>query len=139
VTDNVSDDRKHSRLICVRHVCLLHSPWLNEGGSCMSQLDNLLVHEDGRVLLADFGATANLERIEVSSPSPRSNASLPSLGAIAGQDPSTDSGSAYNPSEDLSTPSVRCAVQETLACPQDISLGSNTSESYLIQHGRSLG
>ncbi len=43
----------------------------------------MLIHEEGRILLADFGATAKLERIEFSQPLGSSGRSNPSLAAIA--------------------------------------------------------
>ena len=67
--------------------------------SCL-QADNLLLHDDGRVLLADFGATAQLERSEYLPESvglARSNGSGGSLASISEQDSSTHSAEGLTP------------------------------------------
>lgn len=67
------------------------------------QADNLLLHDDGRVLLADFGATAQLERSEFVpecvglARSDRSNGSGGSLASISEQDSSTHSAEGLTP------------------------------------------
>ena len=67
----------------------------------MLQAENLLVAEDGRVLLADFGATAKLEHAHYSLPMPPHSDSSNSLSNISDSDasvnpsgPSSDGGSA---------------------------------------------
>lgn len=63
---------------------------------CLSQADNLLLHDDGRVLLADFGATAQLERSEFLpegmglAPSNGSGGSLASISELDGSTHSSE-------------------------------------------------
>ena len=72
-----------------------------ETGSVLClQADNLLLHDDGRVLLADFGATAQLERSEYLPESVGlacSNGSGGSLASISEQDSSTHSAEGLTP------------------------------------------
>lgn len=75
----------------------------------MPQADNLLIHEEGRILLADFGATAKLERVEVAAPLGTSR-STASLAAIA-ESPDISVQSTSSPTasgSEGSTPLVRC-------------------------------
>lgn len=111
------------------------------------QADNLLVHEEGRILLADFGATAKLERIEFSAPLGASGPSAASLASIAeSPDTSVHSGSAFG--SEGSTPLVhapalcaglgfrgRVGVNPGYCCPaheaiQMMTLGSDACEPF---------
>ena len=75
------------------------------------QAENLLVAEDGRVLLADFGATARLEHARYSLPAPPHSDSSNSLSNISDSDASVNPSA---PSSDGgSTPSLRMEVTHT--------------------------
>ena len=74
----------------------------------MLQAENLLVAEDGRVLLADFGATAKLEHARYSLAAPPHSDSSNSLSNISDSDTSVNPSA---PSSDGgSTPSLRMEV-----------------------------
>ena len=77
------------------------------------QAENLLVAEDGRVLLADFGATARLEHARYSLPAPPHSDSSNSLSNISDSDASVNPSA---PSSDGgSTPSLRMEVTSSTA------------------------
>ena len=72
------------------------------------QAENLLVAEDGRVMLADFGATAKLEHARYSLPSIHLSDSSSSLSAVSDSDGTVQS----------SAPSSEVRIEVKLA-PQD--------------------
>ena len=89
---------------------------------CAPQAANVLINTDGRVVLSDFGVTANLERIV---PSPRVSMSSPRASTSSPRSPISALGSLPEDSQLLNASAHRC--------------GSKDSGVSLASSGGSLG
>jgi len=81
------------------------------------QAENLLVAEDGRVLLADFGATAKLEHARYSLPGTPMSESNNSLDAISDGDSAVQSSAPSSEMRiEVSSPPMHAHVLMQLRC-----------------------